>query len=62
MRARGGDYKMAAAQTRLAKVTDFEDIIDYFVDIEEQIREAKHVTESAHQASTDENTKGKRGG
>lgn len=62
MRARGGDYKMAAAQARLARVTDFKDIVDYFVDIEEQIKEVKHVTESAHQVSTDENTKGRRGG
>jgi hypothetical protein len=63
MRARGGDYKMAAAQARLARVTDFKDIIDYFVDIEEQIKEAKPVTESAQQASTDTgNTRGKGGG
>jgi hypothetical protein len=62
MRDRGGKYDIASAQIRAAKITDYQDIIDQFVDIEEQIKATKPVAESARQASTDTgNMRGKGG-
>ena len=63
MRDRGGKYDIASAQIRAAKITDYQDIIDQFVDIEEQIKATRPVAESARQASTGiSNTRGKGGG
>ncbi|KFY92870.1 hypothetical protein V500_04001 [Pseudogymnoascus sp. VKM F-4518 (FW-2643)] len=63
IRSRSGKYDIASAQIRAARITDYQDIIDQFVDIEEQIKALKPVTESARQASTDTgNTRGKGSG
>ncbi|PQM43480.1 hypothetical protein VC83_09607 [Pseudogymnoascus destructans] len=59
---RGGKYDITAAQIMAAKVTDYEDIVQHFLDIEEKIAEAKPVAESARQASTgDESPKARSG-
>jgi hypothetical protein len=49
---RGGKYDTTAAQIMVAKVTDYEDIVQHFLNIEEKIVETKPVAESARQAST----------
>lgn len=53
MKKRGEDYRIPVAQAKLAKVTDFRDIVEMFADVEEDIKQTKAVTESARQASTD---------
>ncbi|ELR03026.1 hypothetical protein GMDG_05877 [Pseudogymnoascus destructans 20631-21] len=59
----GGKYDITAAQIRAANVTDYESIIEHFVDIKEQLKKSKPIAESARQASTDtRNTGGERGG
>ncbi|KFY82599.1 hypothetical protein V500_10440 [Pseudogymnoascus sp. VKM F-4518 (FW-2643)] len=62
MTRRGGKYDIAAAQIMAAKVTEYEDIIQHFANIEEQIARSKPVVESARQASTgNDNTRGNGG-
>lgn len=62
MLARGGKYDIAAAQIKAAKVSDYQDIIAHFADIEEQIKESSAIIESARQASIDPgNTGGNKG-
>lgn len=59
---RGGKYDIAAAQIRAAKVSDYDDIVEHFADIEEQIKKSRAITESARQASMDTGNTGGRGG
>lgn len=63
MEDRGGDYRMASMQAVMSNVTDYTNIVTFFLDMEEKIKLRKAPTESARQASTgSDNTSGRGNG